>query len=51
VLLLCHALGIDPASLIRDKLRVHALKYPVDTSRGRGDKRAAYAPEQSTHAE
>jgi NTP pyrophosphatase (non-canonical NTP hydrolase) len=37
-LLLCDSVGAEPAKLIREKLALNAIKYPVDKSRGRADK-------------
>jgi dCTP diphosphatase len=37
-LLLCHACGLDPAAVIRTKLRLNAEKYPLDLARGSAKK-------------
>ena len=37
-LLLAHDLGLDPADLIRNKLKKNAERYPADKSRGRSTK-------------
>ena len=31
-------LGLDPAEIIREKMKVNAEKYPVEKSKGRSDK-------------
>ncbi|HSW29072.1 MAG TPA: nucleotide pyrophosphohydrolase [Longimicrobiales bacterium] len=37
-LLVAHHYQMDPAALVRDKLRANEEKYPVDRARGRADK-------------
>ena len=37
-LLLADKLGLDPVKIIREKLEITKVKYPVEKSRGRSDK-------------
>jgi dCTP diphosphatase len=37
-LLLADKLGLDPEQIIREKLEITKVKYPVEKSRGRSDK-------------
>jgi NTP pyrophosphatase (non-canonical NTP hydrolase) len=37
-LLLCHACGLDPAAVIRAKLKLNSEKYPVELARGSAKK-------------
>jgi dCTP diphosphatase len=42
-LLLCSALGADPAEAIRDKLALNAQKYPIEKARGSAENRVSHA--------